>query len=97
MLKNENSNSDPRKIDSKASENFLSNSNLVALYTTLMVLNRIKAEIGLEAMLEYLDKYLLTIETHNPRFKSAVLKALSLINIEKIYKDMMLNESKGTQ
>ena len=66
----------------------------VSLYTTLRVLNAMKKEMGLEVMLEYLDKYLEMIEQHNPKLKMAVTKALSMLNVAKIYKDACLWENK---
>ena len=68
---------------------FTSSTNSIAIYTVLCILRRMKREVGLEAMLEYLDKYLGTIETHNPQLKSAVERALGIMSVEKMYKDAM--------
>ena len=68
---------------------FTSSTNSIAIYTVLCILRRMKQEVGLEAMLEYLDKYLGTIETHNPRLKHAVAKALGLMSVEKMYREAM--------
>ena len=93
MLEKENN--DPHSSVQNPVPSFFSNDKLVTVYTVLAILKTIKEDLSLEAMLEYLEKYLSAIETYNPRFKLAVKKALSLVDIEKIYKDMMLNEQRG--
>ena len=65
-------------------------SNMIAVYTVLCILRSMKKQVCLEATLEYMDKYLVTVEKHNPRLRSAVSKVVSTINVEKIYKDAML-------
>lgn len=60
----------------------------IATYTILCILRQMKKDVGLEAMLDYLDHYLLTIEKHNPKLKLAVEKALTIMDVEKIYKEM---------
>lgn len=68
---------------------FTSSANSIAIYTVLCILRRMKQEVGLEAMLEYLDKYLGTIEAHNPQLKQAVVKALGIMSVEKMYREAM--------
>ena len=68
---------------------FTTSVNSIAIYTVLCILRRMKREVGLEAMLEYLDKYLGTIEAHNPQLKSAVEKALGMMSVEKMYREAM--------
>lgn len=68
---------------------FTNSANSIAIYTVLCILRRMKREVGLEAMLEYLDKYLGAIETHNPRLKQAVAKALGLMSVERMYREAM--------
>ena len=63
--------------------------NSIAIYTVLSILIKMKNSLGLEATLEYVDKYLGTIEKHNPQVKHAVSQALQLISVEKIYKEAM--------
>ncbi len=63
--------------------------NSIAIYTVLCILRRMKQEVGLEAMLEYHARYLETIETHNPRLKHAVAKALGMMSVEKMYREAM--------
>jgi len=62
-------------------------SNIVIIYTALRILLAMQKQLGLEAMLEYHRKYIQTIEEDNPILKHAVNRALSLINVEKIYKE----------
>lgn len=61
----------------------------LSLYTVLSVLRRMKQRLGLEAMLEYMEFYLTLIEKYNPQLEQAVGKALTLINLEKVYDDAM--------
>ena len=62
-------------------------SNMIVVYTTLKILNAMRSQLGLEAMLEYIDKYLFLTERDNPRLKTAVTQALTLMSVEKIYRD----------
>lgn len=64
-----------------------SDHNMVAIYTVLSILLKMKNSLGLEAMLEYIGKYLEVMEVQHPGMKEAVAKALSLISVEKIYKE----------
>ena len=65
----------------------------IPVYTVLKILIKMKQQLGLEVMLDYMDYYLKIIETHNPDIKEAVEKALMMINVEKIYKEA--KECKG--
>jgi len=67
----------------------------ISLYAILSVLRRMRTELGLEAMLEYMDFYQALIEKHNPQFQEAVGKALEFINVGKIYEDAMRKGEKG--
>lgn len=68
---------------------------LIAVYTAVSILFRIRKELGLEAMLEYMEHYLMTIEKHNSRLKIAVTLALSFTNTEKMYNDVVRPEEKN--
>ena len=68
---------------------FTSSANSITIYTVLCILRRMKREVGLEAMLEYLDKYLETIEMNNLELKQAVHKALGMMSVEKMYREAM--------
>ena len=70
---------------------FLTPENTIAIFTTLSILLKMKEQLGLEAMMEYMEFYILTVEQYNPRFKGAVEQAVSLMNIGKIYGAMCLN------
>lgn len=63
--------------------------NTVAIYTVLRVLIKMRDSLGLEAMHEYMAKYLSIMEAYNPKMQEAVSKALTVINVEKIYVDAM--------
>ena len=63
--------------------------NTIAIYTVLSILVKMKNTLGLEAALEYIDKYLTTIEKHNPKIKEATALAIKFISVEKIYKEGM--------
>ena len=71
-----------------------SSHNTVAIYTVLTILMKMKAELGLEAMLEYIGKYLETIENIHPDMMAAVAKALSMMSIDKIYKEAICGDKK---
>ncbi len=71
----------------------LSNHDAIAIYTVLKILLKMQKTLGLEAMLEYIAKYLEAIDKNNPQIKYAVSQATSLINIEKIYKEAVCNEN----
>ena len=71
----------------KTENMFLSSNNMIAIYTVLSILLRMRQRLGLEAMLEYIKRYLETIEKREPSIKDAVSQAVDLISIEKIYKE----------
>ena len=50
--------------------------NLIPLYSGITILFEIRKNFGLEAMLEYMEKFLKLIDRHNPQLRSAVLKAM---------------------
>ena len=64
-------------------------SNIVVIYTALRILSVMRKQLGLEVMLEYHQKYLQAVEEKNPMLKHVVGRALSLINVEKIYKESL--------
>ena len=77
-----------------ASKNILFRAgNIAVIYTVLSILLVMQKQLGLEAMLEYHRKYLQVIEKNNPTLKHVVARALSLINVEKIYKEAFLNDT----
>ena len=60
----------------------------MTLYTGLRILVKMRQKLGLEAMLEYIEKYFFVIEKENPEIKDAVQRALSLMSVEKMYWDV---------
>lgn len=80
----------------KQRENFFTKKdNSIAIYTALCILRKMKDSLGLDAMLEYHESYLNTIEEHNPKVKNAVQIALSMMDVRKMYMDARSCE--GTQ
>jgi len=63
-----------------------------AFYTFLSILLKMKQELGLEAMLEYMEKYLRTIDSHNPNIANVVGKALNSIPVEVIFNELSKHE-----
>ena len=68
--------------------------NLVSIYTTLRILQTMRSQLGLEAMLEYIGKYILLVERDNPQLKLAVTQALKLMSVEKMYRDAAGDDEK---
>ncbi len=82
------------KNDSKTPNQAFSE-NTVAIYTMLSVLQKMRRQLGLEAMLDYVGSYMGTIEAHNPKVRLAVAIATKMIDVEKIYKEAKV--SKGAK
>jgi hypothetical protein len=74
----------PQITSPKKSEAFSVNT-----YTILKILEKMRHELGLEAMIEYLEMYLMTIESDNPKLKMAVSQALTVYNTATIYEEAM--------
>ena len=74
----------PHKV-SKFPSVLTSQNNSVAIYTVLCILDRMKKQLGIEAMLEYMDEYLATINKYNPKIQHAVDHALIMIDLAKMY------------
>jgi hypothetical protein len=68
---------------------FFTPGNILTIYTTLCIISEMKKRLGLEAMLEYIEKYCRIVEGNNPELKSAVARAIRQIDAEKIYRDTM--------
>ena len=67
-------------------------SNTLAVYTVLKTLRKMKQELGLEAMLQYADRYAGNLELHNPRLKYAVAVALEFVDVKKTYSKSLEND-----
>lgn len=63
--------------------------NVIAVYTVLTVLLKMRRDLGLEAMMEYIDKYLVVMEMSNPEMKRAVGLALGFVDVREIYNEAM--------
>ena len=61
--------------------------NWITIYTVVCILSKMRSQLGLEAMLEYIEKFQISIEAYNPKLKEAVAKALLLMPVDKMYKD----------
>ena len=68
---------------------FKDQSSAITLYAVLSILRRMRSDLGLEAMLEYMDCYRALIEKYNPQFHQAISSVLKQINIDKVYTDAM--------
>ena len=67
---------------------FLAAEHMVGFYTLLAVLLKMKKDLGLEAMLEYMACYLTVIGSHNPKLAKAVSQTLEIIPVEVIYHEL---------
>ena len=61
--------------------------NMVVIYTMLSILVLMRKQLGLEAMLEYIEEYLEVMGEGNPRVRFAVRRALAMMSVEKMYHD----------
>ena len=59
----------------------------IAVYVLLVVLSKMKQRLGLEAVLEYIEKSKYNFRKNNPALIKTVNYALTRVNVEKIYKD----------
>ena len=89
MKFNEDFEVSPRQSSPNPSLSLFTPENIIVVYTVLSILIKMKDSLGMEAMLEYIGRYLSIIEKNNPKFKTAVKEALSLMSVEKIYKDAL--------
>ncbi|HPN56598.1 MAG TPA: hypothetical protein PLD92_07100 [Candidatus Omnitrophota bacterium] len=71
----------------------LKQENIVAIYVVLLVLKKMRMELGLEPMHEYMDAYINIIERHNHRLKRVVAQLLTVLNVDKIYRDCIDHEN----
>jgi hypothetical protein len=57
----------------------------LAIYIIMRVLNQLRTQMGLEAMLEYLSKYIAKSDIRHKDFKAAFSIAMKTKNLQKIY------------
>ncbi len=62
---------------------------VTAVYTGMSILMKMKKELGKDAMLAYMDKYLSFTEENNLFLQSAVLRALSSVDVQKMHREAM--------
>jgi|GEM_PF-829256 len=67
----------------------LSPHNLIVIYTVVSILIQMKEQLGLEAMLEYMECYARLLAHANPKMEYAVRRAIALMNIEKMHYDAL--------
>ena len=80
--------------EQQKSEGIFAGRNIIVIYTMLSILVKMKEQLGLEAMLEYMNKYLSIMGEGNPKMQSAVHYALALMSVEKMYHDALQNQKK---
>lgn len=61
------------------------NQQAVAVYTVLTILLKMRKNLGLEAMSDFLDSYTAAVEKINPDLKNSVIEALSERAIYNLY------------
>ena len=59
--------------------------NEITIYTVMKVLARMKEQLGLEAMLQYMERYSLFIEKQNPELKKTVRNAIVNLDVVNMY------------
>ena len=60
-------------------------SSMISIYTGLCILHKMRHQLGLEAMMEYMDTYIQAMEEKNPILKAAVGQAVTVVSVERIY------------
>ena len=64
-------------------------SNLFVIYTIFVIVLTIKKRFGLEAALEFMEKYLNTAAAQYPSLGKAVEEAFKFVSVEKIFQEAM--------
>lgn len=67
----------------------VSSSHYLSIYVIFSILLKIRKQIGLEAMLEYIRKYMEKFEKHYPRKQSLVKQQIHKVDVIKMYQDGM--------
>jgi len=65
--------------------------NSIAVYTALRLLQRMKNQLGLEAMIEYIDIYINVVNKENENLKKVVDMSINVVDINKIYQQVRRN------
>lgn len=64
---------------------------LIAVYTMMKVLSRMRAELGIEPCFEYIDKFINELGTDCTNLNSAVEYILRNVDIKTIYREISKN------
>lgn len=72
-----------------------SGSNVIAIYTALRILKLMQKTLGIEAMLEYLEKSVNYIAQTHPDIASATEEILKIVDLEKIYSEILDNDKEA--
>ena len=65
------------------------NHHTIAVYTTMRTLRAIRNQLGLEAMLEFIERYTAAIETVEPLVAETAAEVLAEYQIEKVYQGVL--------
>ena len=60
---------------------------LLVIYVSMLLLKRIRLEVGLEAEIDYIDKYITNIEGNYPEVYPEIKNILKVVDVNKIYRD----------
>lgn len=60
-------------------------SKVIQSYTTMRILQQMKCQVGLEGMLEYMNKFIKAVDTATPKVTQAVDKSLRNVDLVKFY------------
>jgi len=74
-----------RKISGKI---IFARGDLIAIYTILRILHKMKKTLGLEVMLEYIDYYIGALEKANKELRSVTTQVLEIMDVGKIYQEV---------
>ena len=69
-------------------KNLFTKTELIAVYTMMRVLKKMRKELGLEACIEYIDKFIAIIGKDSSNLNKAVEYILRNIDIKNIYQEM---------
>ncbi|MBU0682881.1 MAG: hypothetical protein KJ864_01130 [Candidatus Omnitrophica bacterium] len=86
-MRNENSEFNSKLNINKPAGFLNSPFNEITIYTVIRILFKMKSNLGLEAMLQYMEKYQDTIEKNNPQLQETVSKAVLHLNVLQMYKE----------
>jgi hypothetical protein len=65
----------------------------IVVYTTLVVLNQMRHELGLEPMILFLERYIRSIEKSDPYIKEVIDSEMKKKALFRIYQNMSQDQS----